>query len=62
MHYMFQNTHKNTSWPNNLSKCSMRSFIYHKTHSHGKKSTEKYYLQLSEKKKRWSEAYQIKIC
>ncbi|PRD29936.1 UNVERIFIED_CONTAM: hypothetical protein NCL1_27900 [Trichonephila clavipes] len=49
------NTHKNTSWPNNPSNCLICLSIYHKTHSHGKKATEKYYLQHSLKKKRRSE-------
>ncbi|PRD26745.1 UNVERIFIED_CONTAM: hypothetical protein NCL1_37280 [Trichonephila clavipes] len=37
----FFNTHKNTSWPNNPSKCSIFLSIYHKTQLHEeKKATE----------------------
>ncbi|PRD33596.1 UNVERIFIED_CONTAM: hypothetical protein NCL1_17192 [Trichonephila clavipes] len=35
------NSHKNTSLPNNPLKCSICLSIYHKTHSHGKKSNRK---------------------
>ncbi|PRD26045.1 UNVERIFIED_CONTAM: hypothetical protein NCL1_39170 [Trichonephila clavipes] len=48
----FLNTHKNTSWPNNLSKGSICFSIYHKTLSHGKKATEKYYIYNFPKRKR----------
>ncbi|PRD22170.1 UNVERIFIED_CONTAM: hypothetical protein NCL1_49830 [Trichonephila clavipes] len=35
------NTHKNTSWPNNPSKCSIFLSMYHKTHSQANRSIRK---------------------
>ncbi|GFU20766.1 DUF4817 domain-containing protein [Trichonephila clavipes] len=46
----FSITHKNTSWPINPAKCSICLSIHHKTHLLGEKATEKYYLQLSQRK------------
>ncbi|PRD18048.1 UNVERIFIED_CONTAM: hypothetical protein NCL1_62190 [Trichonephila clavipes] len=56
----FLNTHKNTSWPNNSSKCSICLSIYPKTHSHGEKSNRKILFTTFLKEKRRSETYQIK--
>ncbi|PRD27453.1 UNVERIFIED_CONTAM: hypothetical protein NCL1_35316 [Trichonephila clavipes] len=46
------NTHKYTSGPNNLSKCSISLYKYHKTHSHGGKMQQKNIIYNFPKRKR----------
>ncbi|PRD18159.1 UNVERIFIED_CONTAM: hypothetical protein NCL1_61704 [Trichonephila clavipes] len=52
MHYMFQNTRKNTSRPNNPPKFSICLSIFHISHSHGRKSNRKNIIYNFPKRKR----------
>ncbi|PRD32457.1 UNVERIFIED_CONTAM: hypothetical protein NCL1_20380 [Trichonephila clavipes] len=56
------NTHKNTSWPNNPSKCSIGLSIYNKSYSHGRKQQENIVYNFPKRKRdRVKHTFKIKI-